>query len=75
MRTNSSHNALLSARAAAKPMATAPVATAAGFRRDIVSPFYDASDPPIREIDVYVLGLRVHMRLARSGRANPKSVV
>jgi hypothetical protein len=27
-----------------------------------------ASDPAIQEIDAYVLGLRVHVRLLRSGR-------
>jgi hypothetical protein len=33
-----------------------------------------ASDPAIQEIDAYVLGLRVHVRLSRSGRPRSEAL-
>jgi hypothetical protein len=72
MRTNSGQTVLVSAWAASESMATAPVGTAAGSPHDIASLFYGASDRAIREIDAYVLGLHVHVRLSRLGRASSR---
>jgi hypothetical protein len=63
MRTKLSHAELISVQAASGSMVTVPAERVAGPRRDIVSPF--ASEAALREIDAYVLGLRVHVRLSR----------
>ena len=57
MRTNSGQTALESAWAATESMAT---------QCDV------ASDRAIREIDAYVLGLHIHVRLSRCERASSR---
>jgi hypothetical protein len=69
MQTDSARTAPVSAWDASESFATAPLTTAAGSPHDIASLFYVASDRAIREIDAYVLGLHVRMRLSRLRRA------